>query len=129
VYSFCLEMVILRWNIDTIVCRFVLEGCVFSMRENQIIDIDGFVHVVNGKVICFTPDVLDMSKAEDKNYLFGLSSELFEVDFFPAIFGQYTMAVLLLDDITTGAVYVSMGDMRCLFDDILQRIGVYVDGF
>ena len=100
-----------------------------NMKENQIVDIDGFVHVVNGKVICFTPDVLDMSKAEDKNYLFGLSSELFEVDFFPAIFGQYTMAVLLLDDITTGAVYVSMGDMRCLFDDILQRIGVYVDGF
>ena len=29
--------------------------------KNQIIDIDGYVHVVNGKVICFKSDVYDLN--------------------------------------------------------------------
>ena len=64
------------------------------MKENQIVDIDGFVHVVNGKVICFKPDVLDMSKAEDREEVCRLSVKLYTTDMLPAVCGENTMCVL-----------------------------------
>lgn len=41
------------------------------MKENQIVDIDGFVHVVNGKVICFKPDAVIVKIVVSKSWFFG----------------------------------------------------------
>ena len=38
-------------------------------QKNQIIDIDGYVHVINGKVICFKPDIYDLNNLDDVEYL------------------------------------------------------------
>ena len=37
-------------------------------NKNQIVDINGYVHVINGKVICFEPDVYDLNNPEDVEY-------------------------------------------------------------
>lgn len=35
------------------------------MKENQMVDIDGYTHVINGKVVCFTPDVTENTELPD----------------------------------------------------------------
>lgn len=64
------------------------------MKENQIVDIDGYVHVINGKVVCFEPNVFDLKDIQDVKNLVDLSASLFVSEIRPAIYGEDTMAVI-----------------------------------
>ena len=96
------------------------------MKENQIVDIDGFVHVVNGKVICFKPDVLDMSKAEDREEVCRLSVKLYPTDMLPAVCGENTMCVLRL--YYDGKRYmIDMGTVLKLPQDVQEKVRLLLD--
>lgn len=42
-----------------------VKAAMVEYARNQIADIDGYAHVVGGKVICFKPDVYDLNKLRD----------------------------------------------------------------
>ena len=98
------------------------------MKENQIVDIDGFVHVVNGKVICFKPDVLDMSKAEDREEVCRLSVKLYTTDMLSAVCGKNTMCVLR--PYYDGQRYmIDMGTVLKLPQDVQEKVRKLVDEY
>lgn len=45
-------------------------------QEDQIVDIDGYVHIINGVVICFNQNIFDLSKQKDMNHLIELSKDV-----------------------------------------------------
>lgn len=90
-------------------------------RENQIIDIDGYVHIVNGKVVCFEPDVLDIWEAEEMDELKGFLSGAFTTDDFPPIYGENTMIVICKNYENQRRI-ASMENMECLPEDVLERV-------
>lgn len=98
------------------------------MKENQIVDIDGFVHVVNGKVICFTPDVLDIMKEKDRVFLMNLAAKMFVSEFYPKSYGDDTMAVLTYDK-EENVVEYGNGNMKCLSKDVQQKVRKLVDEY
>lgn len=87
-------------------------------QKNQIIDIDGYVHVVNGKVICFKPDVYDLNNSDDVEKLLDIASRMFKSKLYPAVYGNNT--VLCLDNSDDEYKIISMA---CLedFSDIVKR--------
>ena len=54
--------------------------------KNQIVDIDGYIHVINGKVICFKSDVYDLDNPRDVEDLLSFMDDLSESD--NLFFGQ-----------------------------------------
>lgn len=99
------------------------------MKENQIVDIDGWVHVVNGKVICFTPDVYDLSNSLHTECLIDFVNsldELYVSGVHPNLFGENTMEIVTksLNENDPNGRIVSTADMQILSKDVLERIEV-----
>ncbi len=53
------------------------------MKEHTIVDIDDYVHVVDGKVVCYEPDTIDFKDERQVDNFFGLVTDLFVHDMFP----------------------------------------------
>lgn len=72
------------------------------MRKNkfcdEIIDIDDYVHIVRGKIICFTSDVYDLSVSGNIEALLWFASDLYVDPMFPAYFGKNTVCRLYPTD-------------------------------
>ena len=88
--------------------------------KNQIIDIDGYVHVINGKVICFKPDVYDLDNPEDVQNVLDTVVSLFGSDSKLQVwFDDNTFVVL--ERSNAGNVVVGMGDVLCLPEDVQKK--------
>lgn len=90
-------------------------------QKNQIIDIDGYVHVVNGRVICFKPDVYDLDNPRDVQNVFDTVVSLFGSDGKLRVwFDDNTFVVLERSDV--GNVVVGMGDVLCLPKAVQEKV-------
>lgn len=59
--------------------------------NSEIIDVDGYVHVVCGKVICFKKDIYDLSIPSEREALLRFAQRLGVDPMFPAVFGENTV--------------------------------------
>lgn len=96
-------------------------------NRNQIIDIDGYVHVVNGKVIYICSGALDLTQDEDLEEVFSIASVLGTKDF-PLKFEKDTMIVLGVEPVV-GSYNISYGYVRVLPDDIQLKVRNAIDEF
>lgn len=95
------------------------------MKENQIVDIDGWVHVVNGKVVCFTPDVFDLSNPSHVEHLTGLVDsldDLYVSGIHSKEHGNDTMEIITKNLSDPNRRILSTADMQILSKDVLERI-------
>ena len=61
-------------------------------NKNQIVDINGYVHVINGRVLCFKSDLYDLSEnSDDVKYLTEFVNGLPTKRCFDASFGDFTI--------------------------------------
>lgn len=95
--------------------------------RNQIVDIDGYVHVVNGKVIYICSGALDLTQDEDLEEVFSIASVLGTKDF-SLKFGKDTMLVLGVEPVV-GSYNISYGYVRVLPDDIQLKVRNAIDEF
>lgn len=47
------------------------------MKEHTIVDIDDYVHVVDGKVVCYEPDTMDFEDENQVSDFFDIVAQLF----------------------------------------------------
>lgn len=104
------------------------------MDGNKIVEIatgvlDKYdVYVVNGKVICFTPDVLDMANPKDVDEVLTLSEVLYEEKGYPAIHGRDTMCVLVKH--SGGEHYmISMACISDLPENVQAKVRMIVEEY
>ena len=97
-------------------------------NKNQIIDIDGYVHVVNGKVICFKPDVYDLNNPEDVEDLVSLSAKMNseDDDFCYRMYGDDTF-LFVEKETNADSLYVEPGDFGCLPENYKKKIEVVLN--
>ena len=100
-------------------------------NRNQIVDIDGYVHVVNGKVICFEPDVYDLKNPDDVEILLDFVSYISNPDNHECTwFGDSnTIHLRSLYKNDCKKVVLGIGHFNCLEDDVKERVRRVVDGF
>ena len=58
------------------------------MSKHVIIDIDDYVHVIDGKVICYEPDTIDFEDEEQVKNLFGIATNLYKNGFYTEEYGH-----------------------------------------
>lgn len=95
--------------------------CMMNRVENKIVDIDGYVHVVNGKVICFEPGVYDLNNPEDVDALVLLADDMSGEDtrFLPA--GNDT--ILFVDKGEHDReLIMTIGDLRGMPDECQRKV-------
>lgn len=63
--------------------------------NSEIIDMDGYVHVVCGKVICFTKDIYDLSIPSERESIVRFARRLYADPLLPAVFGKNTVCELV----------------------------------
>lgn len=63
--------------------------------DGRIVDVTDFVHVVDGKVICFKPGTYDMSSGEAVGWLLSLAENLFETKTLPRMYGKDSVCLVL----------------------------------
>lgn len=94
--------------------------------KNQIIDVDGYVHIVNGKVICFESDVYDLHNLKHVEELLYLSLRMSSDDeddkFYYGGYGDNT--ILFLDRNPDNPVELTetMGSLRYMPEDYRRKI-------
>lgn len=100
-------------------------------NKNQIIDIDGYVHVVNGKVICFEPDVYDLNNPDDVEILLDFVSYISNPDNHECTwFGDSnTIHLRSLYKNDCKKVVLGIGHFNCLEDDVKERVRSAVDEY
>lgn len=81
-------------------------------NKKNIVHVEDDVYVVNGKVICFTSDILNMDNPRDVDEVLTLSEVLYVEKGYSAIHGKDTMCVLVKH--SDGEHY--MISMACIFD-------------
>lgn len=57
-----------------------VRAAIFEYARNQIVDINGYFHVIHGRVICFKHDVYDLDNPEDVKNLLMFVDDLPESD-------------------------------------------------
>lgn len=84
-------------------------GCP-NQQAQRILDVDGYVHVVDGRTICFERHMFDLSSNDSRKTLFGIAEKLRE--------GQ---DICVLDDLgdDSGNFILKMRDIGC-FPSALQ---------
>lgn len=90
------------------------------MSENQIVDIDGWVHVIGGKVICFQPDVYDLNNPEDVKDLLEFAERLYVVPWLKPMYGGQT--ICYLNKSPDGSIYHGMGDLEVFLTNYSAEI-------
>lgn len=58
------------------------------MKAHTIVDITDYVHVIDGKVVCYEPDTIDFESLEQVENLFFVVSQMFVGDVFPEDCGR-----------------------------------------
>lgn len=89
--------------------------------DNPIVDIDGYVHVVRDKVICFKSDMFDLS---NDAYVCLLSNI---ADYLTDCFDDDDMAVIVVDVI--GRRSFSFEKITTLSDDVQRKVQVAIDDY
>ena len=62
--------------------------------DGRIVDFGDFVHLVDGKVICFEPGVYDLSDKKHLGYLFSLAEALYVDKLYPRRFGRDSICIV-----------------------------------
>lgn len=89
--------------------------------KNQIVDIDGYIHVVNGKVICFKSDVYDLNNPEDVKSLIEHLESLFASPHLKPVYGDQTMYYFELDS-DVNSIFVGMGDINVFLTNFSEDV-------
>lgn len=108
----------------------VQEKCRLAIlkQKNQIVDIDGYIHVVNGKVICFKSDVYDLHNPNDVADLVLTSFEIGVDDKFPLVHGNDTILFLDKSPTVANELIVSMGDLGGLPEECQRKVDNILNG-
>lgn len=67
------------------------------MRETcdpRVIDVDGYVHLVGGKVICFKSEDMDLTSQTAVNDLLGFAEDLYKDSSVKPVYGKYSVCIL-----------------------------------
>lgn len=97
-------------------------------NKKNIVHVEDDVYVVNGKVICFTSDILNMDNPRDVDEVLTLSEVLYVEKGYSAIHGKDTMCVLVKH--SDGEHY--MISMACILDlpeDVQVKVRVAIDEY
>lgn len=60
-------------------------------KEPYVLEIDGYAHIVNGKLICFRPGTYDLNDPAHREKLFGIAAVLYEKGQFLPAHGKDTV--------------------------------------
>ena len=89
-------------------------------NKNQIVDINGYVHVINGRVLCFKSDLYDLSEnSDDVKYLTEFVNGLPTKRCFDASFGDFT--IYLFTKVSDG-IAVTQGDLYVYLQELPQDV-------
>ena len=91
-------------------------------EDKGIEDINGFVHVVCGKVICFNNDVIDLLDEKDRADLMDFARHLYvDQDLLPR-YGENTVCILVPSDRASEHGLVCQESIKSLPSDMQETI-------
>ncbi len=90
-------------------------------NKNQIVDINGYVHVINGKVICFEPDVYDLNNPEDVKYLCDWTKDMWNDEYLRKKYNDDTLAYVEKSSDGTQNI-VSTGSITVYFKSVSEDV-------
>lgn len=67
------------------------------MKQHTIVDIDDYVHVIDGKVVCYEPNTINFESEEQVKNLFGIVSEAFVHELLPEDCGKANTRIVICD--------------------------------
>ena len=89
-------------------------------HEDRIIDVDGYTHIVDDKIMCFTPDTLDINKPENREFILGLAAgKWFREEEGGNQYGEDTFLFIDRED---GSFRIEPGDWKRMPPEYRERL-------
>ena len=92
------------------------------MNEHVIVDIDDYVHVVDGKVIYYEPDTIDFEDEEQVENFFGMVEDLFVHELYPERYGHGNTMLVITGDKDCADKYLSMNGMHHFPPELKEKV-------
>ena len=99
------------------------------INEHTIVDIDDYVHVIDGKVICYEPDTIDFESKEQVKNLFGMVSKLFVHELYPERYGHGNTRLVIAGDKTNVRKHVHVEGMHHFPLELKEKVKVASDEY
>lgn len=92
------------------------------MGEHTIVDIDDYVHVINGKVICYEPDTIDFESEEQVKNLLDIATNLYKNGFYTEEYGHENTRFVISGSKACVEKYGNVDDMTHFPSDIMAKV-------
>lgn len=104
------------------IARLKPEFASLQDEDKGIVDVDGFVHVVRGKVICFGEGVYDLSDPIDRSLLSDFAKRLYVDPALLPAYGRDTVCVLVPSGREESHGILCMDSIKALPEDVRDVI-------
>lgn len=96
------------------------------MKQHTIVDIDDYVHVIDGKVICYEPNTIDFTDKDQVNDFFDMIAKVFTHELLQARYGKNNTCVIISGIGSNREKIISMSGMHHFPPELMEKIKVAV---
>ena len=99
------------------------------MNKHVIVDIDDYVHVIDGKVICYEPDAIDFESQEQVKNLFEIVSQAFVHELLPEDCGRANTRIIISGKKEIENKWVFTGYIDDFPSEVLEKVRTATDEY
>lgn len=107
-----------------------MDDSIFELlNEHTIVDVDDYVHVIDGKVVCYESDVIDFKNYEQVHNIMNALDRYFDESnpSLKSMFGVGKTRLIISGNKCDAIKDLGMGSIDDLPDEILEKVRCVVD--
>lgn len=99
------------------------------LNKHTIVDIDDYIHVIDGKVICYEPDTIDFESEEQVENLLGIVSQAFTRELLPEDCGKANTRIVISGKKENENKWVFTGYIDDFPSEVLEKVRTAIDEY
>lgn len=101
--------------------------CVHEPRD--VVTVDDFIHVIDGKLVCYESNQFDWENPEDKKKLLDFVKILYETEELAAEYGVDSYVLIEYHREYHHSIFPSVASMKCLPENVQEKMRGALDEY
>lgn len=99
------------------------------MKQHAIVDINELIHVVDGKILYYDPDIIDFGSEEQVKNLLDIATNLYQNGFYTEEYGHENTRFVIYGSKTCVEKYGNIDDMTHFPSELKKKVRVVMDEY
>lgn len=99
------------------------------MKQHTIVDINDYIHVIDGKVICYESNTIDFGSEEQVKNLLDIATNLYQNGFYTEEYGHENTRFVISGSKTCVEKYGNIDDMTHFPSELKKKVRIAMDEY